>query len=267
MHQRPALPAWEHRRVEFFLKLRVGLGQNQSATRPAQGLVGGGGDHIGIRQRVGVQACRDQPGDVGHVDEQVGPDLVGDLPETREVEGLRVGRETSHDHLRLVLDRQALDFVVVNQAVGIDAVLHGVVQLARGRHLGTVGQVAAVGQAHAQQGVASLQQGQVDRRVGLGARVWLDVGITGTEQLLGAVDGQLLDHIDMLAAPVVTLARVAFGVLVGQFGALGLHHLGAGVVFRSDQLDVVFLALHFTADGRGQCRVEIGQGQALVEHG
>ncbi|MNN18095.1 hypothetical protein D3C81_1313000 [compost metagenome] len=130
MHQRPALPAREHRRVELLLQLRVGLGQDQAATWPAQGLVSGGGDDIGVWQRIGVQACRNQAGDMGHVDEQVGADLVGDLAETWKIQGLGVGRETRHDHLRLMLDGQALHLVVIDQAVGVDAVLHGVVQLA-----------------------------------------------------------------------------------------------------------------------------------------
>ncbi|MNM14001.1 hypothetical protein D3C81_242030 [compost metagenome] len=267
MHQRPALPAWEHRRIEFLLQRRVGLGQDQATAWPTQGLVGGGGHHIGVRQRIGVQARRYQARDVGHVDEQVSADLVGDLAETGEVEGFRVGGEAGHDHFRLMLDGQALDFVVVDQAVGIDAVLHGVVQLAGGADLGAVGQVPAVGQAHAQQGIAGLQQRQVDRRVGLRARVRLDVGVTGAEQCLGPVDGQLLDHIDMLATAVVALARVALGILVGQHAALGQHHLRAGVVLRGNELDVVFLTKRFAADGGGQRRVEIGQGEAFMEHG
>ncbi|MCY1435007.1 hypothetical protein D9M71_510860 [compost metagenome] len=201
-----------------------------------------------------------------HVDKQIRPDLVGNLAEAREVQGLRIGRETGDDHLRLVLHRQALDLVVVDQAVGVDAVLHSVVQLAGRADLGPVGQVAAVGQAHAQEGVAGLQQCQVYRGVGLGTRVWLDVGVPGAEQRLGAVDGQLFNHIDVLAATVITLARVAFGVFVGQLGALGLHHLRAGVVLRGDQLDMVFLALHLAADGSEQRRVEIGKGQASMEH-
>ena len=130
-----------------------------------------------------------------------------------------------------------------------------------------MGQVTAVGQAHAEDSVARLQQGQVHGGIGLRAGVWLNVGVAGAEQLLGTVDGQLLDHIDVLAASIVTLARVAFGVLVGQFGPLGLHHLGAGVVFRGDQLDMVFLALRLATDGVKQCRVEIRQGEAFVEHG
>ncbi|MNN47594.1 hypothetical protein D3C81_1620220 [compost metagenome] len=104
-----------------------------------------------------------------------------------------------------------------------------------------MGQVAAVGQAHAEDGVAGIQQGEVDRRVGRGAGVRLDVGVVGAEQLFGAVDGDLLDLVDVLAAAVVALARIALGVLVGQPAALGLHDTLAGVVLRGDQLEVVFL--------------------------
>src|SRR5687768_18270542 len=36
-------------------------------------------DDVGVRERAGVDACGDQAGDVGHVDEQERPDAVGDL--------------------------------------------------------------------------------------------------------------------------------------------------------------------------------------------
>ena len=229
--------------------------------------MGGGGDHVGERHRVRVQAGGDQAGDVGHVDEQVGTDLVGDGAEAREVQYLRVGAEAGDDHLRLVLDGQALDFVVVDQALVVDAVLHGVVDLAGEADAGAVGQVAAVGQAHAQHGVAGVEQGHVHGAVGLAAGVRLDVGVVGAEQLLGAVDGQLLDHVDVLAATVVALARVALGVLVGQHAALGFHHRRAGVVFRGDQLDVLFLALSFLLHRGKEFGVKTSEIQITAEHG
>jgi len=57
--------------------------------------------------------------------------------------------------------------------------------------------------------------------------VRLDVGVLGAEELLGALDGELLDLVDEFAAAVPALGRVALGVLVGEHAALGLHH-GAG---------------------------------------
>jgi hypothetical protein len=99
-----------------------------------------------------------------------------------------------------------------------------------------------------------LQEGHEHGLVGLRAGIRLDVGGFGAEQLLEAVDGQLLGDIDVLAAAVVALAGVAFGVLVGQLRALGFHDRGL-VVFRRDQFDVVFLTLGaavFGLDGGAQ---------------
>src|SRR5207245_131950 len=63
---------------------------------------------------------------------------------------------------------------------------------------------------------AGLQQGEVDGHVGLRARVRLDVGVLGAEQLLGAGDREVLDDVHDLAAAVVASPRVSLGVLVGQ---------------------------------------------------
>src|SRR5690606_4858489 len=265
--QRATLGAREHGGVQLLLDFLVGAGQDQAAARTTQGLVGGGGDHVGERHRVRVHAGGNQTGHVSHVDEQVGTDLVGDGAEAREVEDLRVGAETGDDHFWLVLDSQALDFVVVDQAGVGDAVLHGVVDLAGEVAAGAGGQVAAVGQAHAQYGVARLDQRLEHGGVGLRAGVRLDVGVIGAEQLLGAVDGQLLDDVDVLAAAVITLARVAFGVLVGQHAALGFHHRRAGVVLGGDQLDVLFLALGFLLHGGKEFGIVAGNGQFTAEHG
>ncbi len=153
---------------------------------------------------------------------------------------------------------QALDLGIVDQALLVDAVLDGVVQLAGGGHGGAVGQVAAVSQAHAEDGVTGFDQRQVHGRVGLGTGVRLDVGVIGAEQLLGAIDGQLLDHVDVFATAVVALVGIAFGVLVCEHRTLGFHDRRAGVVFRSDQLDVIFLTLGFLLHGGIQVGVEAG---------
>ncbi len=54
-----------------------------------------------------------------------------------------------------------------------------------------VGEVAAVVEAHAEHGVAGLEQGEVDADVGVGTRVRLHVGVLGAEQALHPVDRQL----------------------------------------------------------------------------
>jgi hypothetical protein len=79
-----------------------------------------------------------------------------------------------------------------------------------------------------------------------------------------AVDGQLLDHVDVLAAAVVALAGVALGVLVGQLRALRGHHGRARCSSRGDQLDVLFLAAVLGLDGGPDLGVDVGDG-GLVE--
>ena len=104
--------------------------------------------------------------------------------------------------------------------------------------------------------------------VGRRAAVGLHVGGVGAEELLDAVDGQLLGDVDELAAAVVALARVALGVLVGELAALGLHDGRRGVVLAGDQLDVVFLAAVLVLDGRPELGVDQGEsGGVAVKHG
>ena len=90
-----------------------------------------------------------------------------------------------------------------------------------------VREVPAVREVHPQHGVARLQQREIHRHVGLRARVRLHVGVLGAEQRLRAVDGQRFGDVDELAAAVVALARIAFGVLVRQHRAGGFED-GAG---------------------------------------
>ena len=156
--------------------------------------------------------------------------------------------------------RQPLQLLVVEQpVVAPDAVLHGAEPLAGQVGRGAVGQVAAGGEAHAQDRVARLQQRQEHRLVRLRAGMRLDVGEVAAEQLLGAVDRQLLGDVDILAAAVVAPARVALGVFVGQHRALRLQHRGGDDVLAGDQLDAVLLADQFGAERRGQLGIGLGE--------
>ena len=68
VHERAALHAGKHLRVDFLGELF--LAENQAAARAAQGLVRGGRDEIGVGNRRRMDARRDEPGDVRHVDEE-----------------------------------------------------------------------------------------------------------------------------------------------------------------------------------------------------
>src|SRR3954469_19299774 len=89
--------------------------------------------------------------------------------------------------------------------------------------------------------------------------MWLHVRPWRAEQLLRALDGERLGYVDVLAAAVVTLPWVAFGVLVRELAALGQQDLTADIVLRGDQLDVVFLPLVFTANGVPHLGIGLGE--------
>lgn len=60
--------------------------------------------------------------------------------------------------------------------------------------------------------------------------MWLHVGIVGSEQLFDPCYRQFFNHVHVFAATVVALAGITFGVLIGKYRALSLHHQGAGMV-------------------------------------
>ena len=158
--------------------------------------------------RVRMDAARDEAGDVGHVDEEDGVDLVGDGAEAGPIDGAGVGAVAGDDELGAVLLGERLDLLVVDElGVRVDAVGDDVVVLAGEVDGAAVGEVAAVVKAHAHEGLAGLHEGGVDGDVGLGAGVGLDVGVFGAEEAVDALDGEGLGHVDELAAAVIAAGR------------------------------------------------------------
>ena len=72
-----------------------------------------------------------------------------------------------------------------------------------------MGEVTALVEPHAEHGVARLEQREVHRHVGVGARMRLDVRVFRAEQSLRPLARQVLDLVDDLVPAVVALARVA----------------------------------------------------------
>ena len=178
-----------------------------------------------------------------------------------------VGRSADHDDLRPVLLRQRLHLPEVDALGGaVQAVVDDPVELAGEVERHPVRQVAAGVEVQAEDGVPRLQHGHVRGHVGLAARVRLDVGRLGAEELLRPLDGQGLHLVHHLAAAVVALAGVPLGVLVGQGRADGLHDRGADEVLRGDELEPFLLALGLLPDQGGDVRVHLGEGAGVL-HG
>ena len=113
VHQRPTLKAGEDRRVDLLGEVLV-VGEDHAAAGPAQGLMGRGGDDMGVRERRGMRPARHQPGEMGDVDDEIGADRVANRAEALEVPVARIGRTAGDDELGLVLLRQSLDLIHVD---------------------------------------------------------------------------------------------------------------------------------------------------------
>ncbi len=159
-----------------------------------------------------------------------------------------------------VCEREPLDLVHVDE-VGLRADLVGrdVVELPRDVELHPVREMAAVREREAHDPVARVEQRVEDLRVGGRPGVRLDVRVLGAEQLLGAVDRELLDDVHVLAAAVVAPPGVALGVLVRQHAALALQDRLRDEVLGGDHLQRALLAIELEADGLGDLRVDLGE--------
>ena len=141
--------------------------------------------------------------------------------------------------------------------------MRDVVEAAREVDLVAVREVAALVQRERHQRVARLHHRRVDGHVRLRSRVRLDVRVLRAEQLLRAVDRELLDLVDHLAAAVVAAAGIALGVLVRRHRADGLEHGGPREVLGGDQLDLPALALELVAEQARDLGVELVEPRVL----
>ena len=107
----------------------------------------------------------------------------------------------------------------------------------------------AMVEAHRQVCVTRIQHRQVNRHIGLRAGVWLNVGVVSSEEFAGTVSSNGFDDIDILAAAVISFFRVAFCIFVGQARTGCFHDCGAGVIFRRNQLEALFLTNFFGLNG------------------
>lgn len=165
--------------------------------------MGGGCDDIGVLEGRWDDASGDETGDVGHVDDEVGANRVGDLAHAAVVDETAVGRGSGHKDLGAVKDGGLLEHVVINDAgFNVNTVWHGLevggdggnpgILLATtqlrtsdkmigeeyallSRSLITVAQMTTMWQIQTHQSVMWLHDGLVDLEIGWRARESLDI--------------------------------------------------------------------------------------------
>ena len=243
--------------AEFdLLRQLLVVGHDHAAARAAQGLVRRGGDDMGVRERRGMGPSRDQPGEMGDVDHEIGVDGVADRAETGEVPVPRVGRASADDQFRLVLARQRLDLIHVDSmGDAVDAVGNRLEPAAGHVDRRTMRQVASRREIEAHERVAGLHERHERALIGLAAGIGLNIGEPAVEQFASALDRQLLRDVDELAAAVIALARIAFRVFVGQHRPLRFENRARHDIFRGDELDVVALTAELEFDRAGDFRI------------
>ena len=109
----PPCKPGKHRGVDGLLVL--GVAEDDAAARPAQRLVRRAGDEVRDADRRRIDAGGDQPGVVRHVHHQLRAHAVGDRAKALPVDHARIRRRAGDDELRLVLVREALRRVVVDE--------------------------------------------------------------------------------------------------------------------------------------------------------
>ena len=106
----------------------------------------------------------------------------------------------------------------------------------------------SVGKVKAEDRISGVEDGQKNGGVGLGAGVWLHVGVRCSEERFEPVNSELLHLVHYFAAPVVALARVAFCIFVGQAATHSVEDGLAREIFGGDELNTSALAIQFFLD-------------------
>src|SRR5450759_99257 len=107
--------------------------------------------------------------------------------------------------------------------------------------------MSALREVETEYDVARLQEREVHRRICLRAGMRLHVGVVGGEQLLHAVDRELLHHVHEFAPAVVPLPGESLRVLIGQWSSHCLEHRWRDEVLARDQLEPVTLPIDLEA--------------------
>ncbi len=71
----------------------------------------------------------------------------------------------------------------------------------------------------------------------------LDIGIARSKDFLCPIAGEVLRNVHKFTSPVITLSRVAFGILVRQYGTKGFQDSEADEVLGCDQLELGMLSI------------------------
>jgi len=132
-------------------------------------------------------------------------------------------------------------------------------------------QMAAMRQIEPQNRVPMLQNGHISRRIGLRTRMRLHIRVNchsrHSKKLLGPVPSEIFNHVRILAAAVIPLPRIPFGILVRKHRTGSLKHGFRNEVLAGNHLQPLVLAQHFMVNGGSHLRIGLGErkGKCVAE--
>lgn len=243
--------------------------EDHGTTGTTERLVGGGGDNISVLKRRGDDTSSDETRNVGHVDNKVSTDLVGNLTHALVVNQAAVSRGTGNKNLGSVENGSLLKHVVVDDAsLEINTVRHGLKVSRDSRNLSgvslvTVGKMTTVGEVKTHETLMGLHNGLVDLEVGRRTRKGLDIDaplvrgdVKGLESTLLA---ESLNAINVLVTTVVTGTGVTLRVLVAHGGSQGVENGLGGQVLRGNKNNRLTLTGDFVINNLLDFGVEISK--------
>src|SRR5262249_4131044 len=146
----------------------------------------------------------DEAGEMRHVDEEFGADLIGDFAEAAEIDDPGIGRSAGDDHLWPVLARELCHLVEVDAVVvAPHAVGHRLETAPRHVHGRAMRQMAAGGKVEPDKDVARRHQRHKGGDIGRGARMRLNVCEFTSEKSRNPFNGNVFYDVDILAAAVI----------------------------------------------------------------
>ena len=207
-----------------------------------------------------MKSCRDETCDVRHINHKVSADALCDLGKSLEVDNSGVSGSACDDQLGLTFLRAFFHFIVIDDVRIVGNAIGNEVVIFTGDIYGrTVCKVTTVSQAHTHNGVAGIDEGEVDRCVSLRAAVRLNVCELSAEELLCSFDSEIFNHVDALASAVVTLCGVTLGILICKNGADSRHNRGRDEVLGRDELDTSLLTRALCLDSLAHLGIELRQ--------
>ena len=194
---------------------------------------------------LGCDAAGDQPGEMRHVDHQIGADLVGDRAEAGEIDDPRIGAAAGDDQLRPVRLGQALDLVEIDAARRRRARRRSTALNHLPEMFGGAPCVRCPPAASDMPRIVSPGCSSARNTAWLACAPecgWTLAKPQSNRRLARSIASALGD-VDELAAAVIAPAGIALGVFVGQHRALRLEHGARDDVLAGDQLDLRLLAV------------------------